>query len=384
MTANRKLDKNRVWRMLEEARASRGELRFIPLLRHLREQGQQFDIAELFFLEESLGSRWKESGTPHSVATFLGHLAQSRQSDRILDPAGSVGLLGAWLATDPSVHRVDVISRLVAATEVTTPLELKSLEVHIGSVADAAPTLEKRYDAILTSGPVGLDRESRTYKTPTGEIDLSDDAACLLIADVADRVGPDGFLAVVVAPRFAWDTKPKSVRRNLPRFGLYLSALLTFPPGTFSGTSLAFELAVIDRSEHDTLFVAEVPVDLQAQKELAEHLWKRKPGPTPRQGSLIPEGQYSGLSALEAKQRTELLAKGKGLEPVPFRQADPFLAQEYQGHAISDLKKRLKVLRGGGWDVDVFGHVASSRQCRDRGRGQGAILQGSPVGRLHG
>jgi len=323
MTTDTLIDAQReqaLWRALESARGQ-VPLEFLPIVRQLRSQGERLDLPELMYLQERIGDRAGSFVVPGSVARFFGLLIKARDCKHVLDPAGGYGLLGAWLAVNAVAPRVDVVSQLSASDEVTSPLNLASLTHNIGPCSDDTALLAPEYDAIVTSGPVGLHKERRRYETSAGLIELADDPACLRVADVAGRMSPDGFIAFVMPPRFAFERGARSVRQNLGSLGLHLAALLTFKPGIFPGTSIAFVLAIITRKPHDSLFIASVPEDSGAQRELVGRVWSRRQGATPSQGRLIPEGESSGLSAIEAKERFEQLARGKGLHPTPFATA---------------------------------------------------------------
>lgn len=309
-----------LWDTIGKARG-KFPMTFLSIVRYLQKHGQQLSIIELMYIQQRFGDQGGPFVVPSSVAQFFSQLVGSRRCGSVLDPAGGYGLLGASLAESLPAQRIDVISHLPESEEVTHPLNLESLTLHVGTLSDIGLQLAAQYDAIVASGPVGLKRETRTYETAGGKIELSDDPSCLLIADVADRLSPDGFIAFVMAPRFAWETSSRSVRRNLDRFGLHLSALLTFRPGIFAETSISFDLAIITREQHKDLFVAGVPEDYDAQKELVNRLWKRKQGAMPSQGRLVSENQFHGLQALEAKERASQLAKGKGFDAIPFARA---------------------------------------------------------------
>jgi len=309
-----------LWRRLDETR-DQGPLGFLSIVRYLRYKGEQLSLSELVYIQQRVGDRGGPFVVPPSVAQFFGHLINLRESKIVLDPAGSFGLLGAWLAETLTVQRIDIVTPLCEAKDLIAPLNLRSVTLHVGTWSDTKARLAPDYDAIVASGPVGLKQESRTYETEDGPVELRDDASCLLIADVSKHLRPDGFLALVMAPAFKWNPSGRSVRRNLERLGLHLSALLTFRPGIFAETSIAFDLAIIERTKHDALFVAEVPEDAQAQAQLVSRLWKRKEGSTPSLGWLVSERLFYGLPALEAKERAKQLAKSKGLEDIPFNRA---------------------------------------------------------------
>ena len=320
MKGDTTISKERVqilWRRLDKARGQ-VPMEFLPLVRYLREKGEPLSVAELMDIQQRIGDYGGPFVVPLSVAQFFGTLINSRQCSSVLNPAGGFGLLGAWLAQSLPAMRIDVVSPIAEAREVISPRNLDSLSLYIGSLSEVKADLAQHYDAIIASGPVALKSETRTYQTGTKSID---DPSCFLIVDVSDRLGPEGFIAVVMAPKFGFESSARSVRQNLDRFGLHLSALLTFRPGIFAQTSISFDLAIITRERHNELFVARVPEGSDAQKELVNRLWKRKQGTMPSQGRLVSEDQFHGLHALEAKERAAQLAKGKGLSLIPFNRA---------------------------------------------------------------
>ncbi len=341
MKSNATIDKQRgqeLWNLLDKAR---GEfpMEFLSVVSYLQEHGQKLSIAELMYLQQRVGDQGGTFVVPPSVAQFFSLLIESSRCDRVLNPAGGFGLLGAWVADGAPTLSIDVVSRFPEAANVIAPLDLNNLVFHAGAINETQDQLADTYDAIVASGPIGLRRESRNFETDAGKVELHDDPTNLLIADVAKRLSPDGFMATVVSHQFSFKTGPRSVRANLKRFGLHLSALLALRPGIFVGTPLSFNLAIIDRKPHDTLFVAEVPEDLAGQTALVERLRNRKQGPTASQGSLVNPGSFYGFAAFEAQERYDKLAKNKGLIAVDFSQAVPTLRRTRQGSNFEPLEE---------------------------------------------
>lgn len=294
----------------------------LPIVHWLREQGEQLDVSDILYLQQRLGGHRDPLVLPFSVARFYDKLLYSRKASRVLEPTGRLGLLGTWLSLNEYVQQMDVVSINADADELISPLDLPSLRLHIGNIANEKEKLSSEYDAIVSILSIGGRLHNWTSCTTDGvEIELKDETSFLIIAEVADLLAEDGMLAFVMPPRFALSKKNHSVRRNLGRLGLHLSALLKFLPGTFSETNLALDLAIIEKVDRGGLFVAEVPEDFKGQDELISRLWKRKEGSTPSQGWLVPDDQFRGLQALEAAERAKKLAIGKGLEDTPFKRA---------------------------------------------------------------
>lgn len=313
--------------ILDEARRGGTSRNLLTLVQHLRERGERLAASELLYLQERLTSCYAHPGVPVSAARFflslLEDLLEDRRGGNLLDPFGGIGLLGAWLAENLPHQHLKVIAQFSEASELVLPLELTNLSLELGSIQEVASRLPSQYDAIVSIPPINRPREKRRYSVAGKQLELVDDPSLLMITDLVGWLKPKGFFGLVVAPRFIWDTRSNSVRRNLEHFGLHLSLLLEFRPATFAGTSIAFELAIIDRKPRETLFVAEIPGDVGAQKQLVTRMRKRKQGPMPSQGRLIRSAQFHGLAALEAKERYERLARGKGLKNFPFSQAVP-------------------------------------------------------------
>lgn len=310
-----------LWSLLDQYRGTHRML-FLPAIRWLREQGEQLEVSEMLYIQQQFGLNQGPLVLPFSVVQFYNQLLYSRKASRVLDPTGGCGLLGAWLSSNEHVQQMDVVSRDADAKELISPLDLPSLTLHIGNIADEREKLAAKYDAIVSIPCIGIKSQYQTFQTIDGDkIELNDEPSSLLIAEVADLLDQDGILAFLVSPKFAWDKKNNSIRFNLEKFGLYLSALLKFRPGTFRETNLVLYLAIIERIDHGNLFVAEVPEEARGQNELITRLWKRKKGPTPSQGWIVTDDQFLGLQALEATERAKKLALSKGLDPIPFNKA---------------------------------------------------------------
>lgn len=313
-----------LWQILQQARGLLRSKDFLSLAQYLQEQGEKLSDSDLMYLLARSADRSNALSTvPFSVAQFYHLLLESQHSTNILDPFGGFGLLGASLAEKNANRTIDIVTHLNDAQDLIGRLKLPNLRFHVGMIEDSVGTLANKYDAIVSIPPISFRNQHRSYFPDGTEIVLSDEPSLLVIADLATHLSPNGFFALVVPPRFAWEKRPRSIRQNLDRFGLHLSALLRFKPGTFAGNSLAFSLAIIDRKTGEKLFVAEIPEDSEAQKELITRLKRRTQGRTPSQGRLIPPEQFYGLEALEARERYSKLARSKGLKAVPFSKAVP-------------------------------------------------------------
>ena len=211
MTGERTIAKARaesLWTPLEQIRSRGMAIDYVSAVRHLRETGEQLTVSELIYLQQRIGEDGGPFAIPQSVAQFFSHLIGYRRCGRILDPSGGFGLLGAWLAGTLPVERVDVISSRASIVDIVTPLNLKTLRIHVGTLGGAAADLDSQYDAIVASPPVGLRSEKRSVWIDGDQCDLVDDPSRLLIAELAPRLTSEGFLAFVVTPTFARPVVP--------------------------------------------------------------------------------------------------------------------------------------------------------------------------------
>ena len=314
---------NQLWRLLNELRSSgfsvSGDL--AKTLAWLREQGERLSIPEIIWLQSKFGHAAGEYLVPPALARFLAELLRSREAMSLLDPAARLGLLGASIAAQVPLERTDLICQLHAAAEVLSSVESSRVNVIIGDREAVEAQLATSYDAIVSIPPITGRRERRSYATSSGEVSVAGDDSELMLIDISKRMSDDGLFACVMSPRFTWDENKDSVRQNLPKFGLYLTALLRLRPGTCAATNLAFDLAIVERVDRENLFVAEVPDDERGQDELIARLRDRKEGHSPTQGRLVSRDEFRGLEVLEALDRSEKLGLRKGMAAIPFTQA---------------------------------------------------------------
>ncbi len=300
-------------RMLDQIRGDVSILDLPALVDTLERRGESLDYEDLAFIAQYPG-RTRDGGftPPFYLGRFVAELLAAREALTVLDPAAGEGWLAAQIA---SLGRA---TNVVAVTTNSTALWLAGrLRMDRLAVTGLDPAGET-FDAIVSMPPVYGGRKERPA-TPDGADEVSDEPGLVRMLDVASSLSDDGLLLWIVPPRFAFDDSRKSVRRNLSRFGLHLSALIQIPPGAFAEVpSIAFELAVIERIPRDNLFVAALPETTEAQDELIVRLRERNDGPQPNLGRLVTEKTFFGLDCLEAAERANRLSQHRGLIPVVF------------------------------------------------------------------
>lgn len=144
----------------------------------------------------------------------------------------------------------------------------------------------------------------------------------LIRAEIQAREFCQNRLGLVIALLPSAYLRP-TVRRDLVRdigtAGLELAALLSTP--AHGGlASCGMLVAVIARGDFKgELFVAEVPLSEDQQRELSARIVERKPGDQAIQGKIVPERGFSGLDRLDERDRIARLASRKGLSRVLCR-----------------------------------------------------------------
>lgn len=305
--------RRQLWRSLDEHR-DRISFQNLPSVADGLEQlGHSLDYDDLVFLAQRLNRHFGGAFTPPtSLCRFVAELLASREAVAVLDPIAGEGWLAARITSLGRAAQVVAVTDKSLASWLTKKLQLDRLRI------EPHEPNGKTFDAIVSMPPVFAARPERR-SNPDGRGDIRDDPGLLRLLDVADMLAEGGLIAWIVPPRFAFNNSPQSVRRNLRRYGLHLSGLLQIAPGAFApATPMAFELALIDRTPHDDLFVAALPEEPAAQDELIARLRERHEGPQPSQGRLVTEKTFFGLGALEAADRAKRLAERRGLTPVRF------------------------------------------------------------------
>ncbi len=298
-----------LWRLLDQ---NRGQISFASLptiVEGLEQLGEALDYNDLASLSQHLSRHLggRSIAAPSHVCRFISELLASRESLSVLDPVAGEGWLAARISSIGHAMSVVAVTEDAQANWLADKLQLNKLVI----TADEPST---KFDAIVSLPPVGLQRERRTLGN--GKTEIYDVASLIRMLESAELLSEDGFVAWVVSPRFAYDNSSRSVRKNLHRFGLHLSGLLQIPRKDFSHASVDFELALIERTPRDKLFVGRISEDQAAQDELITRFRARKNGPQSSQGRLVKVGNFFGLDALEAEERARRLSERRGMNSV--------------------------------------------------------------------
>jgi len=303
--------RRQLWRLLDEHRGRIPVGDLPSLVAGLEGLGETLDYDDLAYLSQRINRHFGGGAfTPPSyVCRFVAELLAAREAMTVLDPVAGEGWLAARITSLGRASRVVAVTNNSLAPWLAEKLHLERMRV-----AGEAPSAT--CDAIVSMPPVFGGRPERR-RTPGGH-EVQDAPDLLRMLDVAELLADGGVMAWIVPPRFAFNNAARSVRRNLRHFGLHLSGMLQIPPGAFApATPMGFELALIERTPHVDLFVAEIPEDAAAQDELITRLRDRREGPQPSQGRLVTEKTFFGLGVLEAVDRAKRLAERRGLIETP-------------------------------------------------------------------
>lgn len=307
--------KSFLWQKLD---AARGEisLQFIPMCEWLLTRDVQLSPRDLVYLHGATDGKKGSWGVSELVVDTVTALVSSqRQARRVLDPYAGTGLLGACIAESFPEVQVDVVVSQSTYQTLLESLNLPNLRI-LG--AEKQTDREKmNYDLLLSCPPPNTPSKEQTFELAKGVRTLKDDPALLHLVDQASHLPDHGLAYFVVSPRFADEQKPTSVRQNLNDFGLHITSLLSFRPGTFPGTAIPLDLAVLSRRPTKQLYVGEIPVAPEEREAFLGRYRKRKQGPSANLGRLVDPETFHGLPALVAREQYDKMGKKVGWAAVP-------------------------------------------------------------------
>ena len=240
-----------LWSMVDRLRGHISPSDFHGLIDALQSEGVELSFEDLLFLAQRFHGRTGGWVPPEALYSFFSRLVESREAMRVLDPMAGSGWLAAGVASGPGAARLTAVSNWQDAEWLAERFPIPRLSIVADDPADDG------YDAVIAFPPINAPREERL--SPTGKR-VVDDPALLKLLDIADRVTEDGLIAWVTSPKFSFETRPTSVRRSLGQYGLHLTGLIQMPAGMMAPTtSIALEIAIIERKPREGLYVAVLP-----------------------------------------------------------------------------------------------------------------------------
>lgn len=300
--------------------------------------------------------RFGVQALPDEIVDFVVSLAVSRRPKTVLQLWASDGKLAQRLA-----------SHLGSAT--ITAVEPNAESLAIATFFDGNGTVDwihgrprhtdsKPYrsdtDLLIVTGPFGIQGEPIVVHGDGGaEIQLRDDVARLDLVEWSDSVSSDGTALLLTTTSLMWSEAAQKTLAELSRRGLHLNAAIEIPPGTFApATSIPSTLAVFERHEAPTIFMAELPKDAQAQARLLANMKARTASKSPVNGVLRDRDNLASLESIAAaiEVKKALAATGLALEPlsnIALRFNRPYKIEDGLGFGPADNSLYMPLVGGG-------------------------------------
>lgn len=204
-------------------------------------------------------------------------------------------------------------------------------------------SIEGEYELLVSTPPFGFGLDRYTFPSGDGSmVTVSDEEGRLDLLRYADLLSPDARVVLVTGNSLLGSSKSRRTLDALKQKGLWLSAALALPAGTFApSTSMPATVAIFARKEQDDVFMAELPRDQRAQAQLVQNMSARRPGKTMASGVVLPTADLAPLDTLVARSEVErgLVATGVklvSLESIAFDFARPVNASGRWGFADAE------------------------------------------------
>ena len=280
--------------------------------RALRESNLALGWRDLIALTQRLG----RTGflTPEAfVLEFLAAYLRGREAEWAVDPyVSNPALLAAVVEAGGAKRALGMVPNSVMlelaeslhADETLTWTARNLIHEPDGDGALGHPGL------IVSAPPFGLKRPQEPVKLADGRLlDVRDDGGERLMLQTAADLDETGEAVFLVTDSF-FRGGPRSVRALLPKAGLHVQAVVAVRDGF--NVSVATSFVFIRREPTDTVFVGELSADID-QAQLVSLLQRRRRGPVPALGRLVPWSEFRGFAELAAEERLEtLLAESLG------------------------------------------------------------------------
>lgn len=303
---------------IEEARGHLKEPNFFNTLKYLQESGRKFTTNDIIYLQEKIPDQFSIFQVPVPLVQFIVLLEEQKQSERLLDTCGKFGLFGAYLAQNLPEKEIEVIS-FVDSKHIVVPEIIKNLTIKTGITITNTDKLSKKYDTIISVFPIRFSKTTLDYSYNTTS--LYNDPILIIIKTLNTFLSGNGRFIFAVSPLFCWKNNPQSINKHLNKLGFNLSAMLLARRSLVDKKGVDSTIIIIDRVKQENLFVAEIPLDIAAQRSLIERLNKKQEGIIPSHGRIVPLSQYYSLELIEKRERYDKLAKSKGFQPISFNMA---------------------------------------------------------------
>lgn len=297
-----------IWRLLERDRASGHAGSTADVVQRAHREGLVVEVDDLWDIGGRFGRSGYEPLVPPVLSRFIAAMFQGRRVRSVLDPWVGFGSLLGPVAR--AVHAERVVGRfpqsdVIAAVSILLP----GADIQVQADEDSASQAD-RFDAVVSCPPFGAPARQFTLRG----VSFNDTRGHETLVRAADQLAHDGLGAFVVAPSFLWVGGPNRVLNRLGAVGLTVSAIFDVPAGVFQPhTAIPTMVVVIERGAGDgTVFVGSIQGDEKHVDLLLANFWRRKPGPRPESGAVVPLEGYRGFRSLVARREVDLLSKRMG------------------------------------------------------------------------
>jgi hypothetical protein len=302
-------------RLVRELRLARG-MGLEALVVAAKERGIVFRWEDLHPLASRLG--WMaEPVPPRYVVDFLVAYFAGRGMRRALDPwAGTGTLLTALVASKAVLSGVGIVrmdDELAVAEAIGGTLPIEWL---LGDPERFLRDKAREFDVVASFPPFNLAPLVKEFDTPSGPIRVRDSASHLLVLGSCQLLKEGGEGVFILPDAFLWNKPGEGVLASLPRFGLYVNAVLALPSGVWAPwTTISSNIVVVGRHQPEHLFVGQLDPARDSEPLLA-NLREHRPGRVREFGKLVDPSKFRSWRELVADEEIEDLAARSGVHPV--------------------------------------------------------------------
>lgn len=308
--------------VLDIANELRGEMGMpspVDIVQRARERGIELSPADLWALAPLQQRYIAYFGPPPFVTSFICGLVSDASVHSILDVWAGVGATIIPLTRNRKPETAIALEQNTSSLHAGQLLsEGLGIDWRLGMPDDALTELQRAFDVVVSCSPLGMAPQSARIEVDEEAIALRDDANYLTMLRAAQLLAPEGLGVFLTAPSFPLRRGGRRVVDNLGRFGLYVDAILSLPPGSLAQTSIDGTLVIVRRQRMDSLFVAELSESTD-HDVLLSNLRSRREGRVPEYGVLTTLADFTTFESLRLQSEIQRLANRLGYPPTPLQ-----------------------------------------------------------------
>lgn len=303
-----------IWRLASELRDGT-----LPMDRELHEQAQRAGIPyDLKALYEIARSASGYALAPDDVVVqVFSLLAATIRPRALLDPWAGTGYLidtvrnYAHLNSAIAIGMNDQLSRIARGL-------VSGVEWVISD--DPLVELDKlgEFELIVSWPPFDYRRPPRLISIEDKMI-VGDYGELLIAKACSQHLSTRGIGVFALPASFLFSGAQHGLRKSLAGLGLGLSAAIHIPSGYWHGTKIETYLVVLDREQHDDIFVAEINKSKDHNEVVVKNFFARTSGSALSSGYLARK-TFESYRQLESRERARRMAQRMGLAAIPMTQ----------------------------------------------------------------